>query len=117
MGWLTAPCKRIGLLRGLAGFFIGRSYDLIVTSQHARGGLARLVFQAWLGPKFPRLMLTEFITKEGAGLRRLFYRLVLRLFFRPAVRRAMALGLVMTEWEVNHYAAMFGLPASRFRCI
>jgi hypothetical protein len=115
--WLIAPSNKIGILHGLVVFLIGRSYDLIITSHHVHGGSSLLIFQAWFGPRVPRLMLTEFITKEGFGLRRVLYRVVLRLLFRPAVQRAMALGLVMTEWEVKHYAAMFRLPASRFRCI
>ena len=77
MQWLIAPSKKIGILRGLVVFLIGRSYDLIVTSLHAHGGLSLLIFQAWFCPKVPRLMFTEFITKVGFGLRRILYLVVL----------------------------------------
>src|SRR5712692_3939811 len=117
LGWLIPLSRKIGVVRGLAGFLIGRSYDLIVTSHHGRGGLCLLLFQGWFGSKRRRLMLVQFITQEGSGLKRLLYPVIFRLLFRPAVRRGMTLGLVLTAWEVEHYAAMFGVPAARFRCI
>ena len=117
LGWLIPLSRKIGVLRGLIGFLIGRSYDLIVTAHHGHGGLCLLLFQGWFGSKRCRLMLVQFITQEGSGFKRLIYPLVFRLLFRPAVRRAMTLGLVMTAWEIDHYAAMFGVPAARFRCI
>jgi hypothetical protein len=117
LDWLIPLSRKIGVVRGLVGFLIGRSYDLIVVAHHGHGGLCLLLLQGWFGSKRSRLMLVQFITQEGTGLKRVVYPVVFRLLFRPAVRRAMTLGLVMTAWEVEHYAAMFGLPAARFRCI
>jgi len=117
LGWLIPMSRKLGVLRGVAGFFIGRSYDLIVITHHERGGLCLLLLQALLGSRRRRLMLVQFITQKGSGLKRLLYPIIFRLLFRPAVRRAMTLGLVLTRWEVDHYAAMFGVPADRFRFI
>src|SRR5712664_1928319 len=49
LGWLIPLSRKIGLVRGLAGFLIGRSYDLIVTAHHGHGGLSLLLFQGWFG--------------------------------------------------------------------
>jgi glycosyltransferase involved in cell wall biosynthesis len=117
LGWLIPLSRKIGVLRGVAGFLIGRSYELIVIAHHERGGLSLLFLQAFFGSRPRRLMLVQFITQRGSGLKRLLYPIIFRLLFRPAVRRAMTLGLVLTPWEGEHYAAMFGVPAARFHFV
>lgn len=117
-GWLGRAAERNGIVRGLLIFAYGRRYDLIVTVAHHPGWWVVLLLEAWFGGGRRRVVLLEFLRgKVAPGWRRLVYPLVAALIIRPSLRRAMRVGQVLTAWEAEHYAAMFGVEPERFRFI
>ena len=118
--WLNRVADRSRIVRGLLLFWIGRHYELIVTSNGQRGSEALLVLQAWLGSKKPKVIVLEFIRQERSSYPlfiRIFYDLYFTFIRKPAVQRAMKAGQVLTAWERVYYAEVYGISIERFRLI
>lgn len=106
---------RSSYLRGLLLFWLGRSYSLILTSFDHRGARVAVVLEALFHRRSARMVILEFIRAERATrpwkdfLRSVLWRFVLK----PAIRRSMMAGQVLTDWEREHYSKMLGVPIGR----
>lgn len=110
--------ERIRIVRGFLIFWIGRKYDLIITSNGQRGSEVLLFLEAWFGRKRMRVVMLEFIRKEQykhcSPLFRLLYAIYFRIIRKPALQRGMRVGQVLTSWEQKYYASIYGVPRDRF---
>ena len=70
-----------------------------------------------LGRKRRKVILLELIRRKPLGWRRLIYPVWFRIIARPSVRRAMRTGQVLTEWEKQKNAELFGVPLERLESI
>lgn len=113
--WMVKLIERNGMLRGILLFWFGRSYDLIVTTGSHPGSLMVLLLEAWFGGHQRRVILLEFLRGTVLpGWRRFLYALWVAVIIRPSMQRAMKAGQVMTRWEREHYAKMYGISEDRF---
>jgi glycosyltransferase involved in cell wall biosynthesis len=117
------PYKRLlgsrfaGPIRGFLLFWFGRKYDLVVTVCDAPGSWIFLFLQAWFNSDRRRVILFEFIRRKPDGWRRLIYPIWFFAIAKPAIRRTMLLGQVMTNAERKQYAQMFDISIDRFRFV
>jgi glycosyltransferase involved in cell wall biosynthesis len=114
---LAAAAERLPPLRGLLLHRLGGSYRLLAMVRSERGaatllaldalrrGPARIVILELIGPGRPR---------SAAGRLRLRLRSMLE---GAVIRRAMAAGQVLTEWEREAYSRRLRLPPGRLRVI
>lgn len=114
-GWLGALAGRVGALRGALLFVVAGDADRVALVKKAPGTLAFLALEAWLrrGPR--RVVLLAFLPRElpRAGWRRLAYRAFFAVVERPAVRRGMLAGHVLTDWERREYAGLYRIDPER----
>ncbi|MFA5801779.1 MAG: glycosyltransferase [Thermoleophilia bacterium] len=118
--WLTRLASRSGLVKGVVFFWLGRSHPVILAVCDAPGTWTLMFLEAWLGGpgkghtvRRRRIIFLEFIRRQPSGWRRLIYPFWFRLMARPAVRRSMLVGQVLTEWELDRYEALFSIPRER----
>jgi glycosyltransferase involved in cell wall biosynthesis len=108
---------RFGALRAGVLFAVSTRYDAVVTIRTDRGWRSLLLLRALLGRR-RKLVALHFIDHPdrpgGAG--RLVDR-VWRPIDRWATRRALLAAQVLSEWEVERYAADFGVERERFSFI
>lgn len=116
-GWLADVSGRSGIARGMLFFWLGRTHPAIVAVCDARGSWTMLFLQAWLGHPRRKVILLEFIRRKPLGRRRFIYPAWFRIIARPAVRRTMITGQVLTEWEKQKNAELFGIPPGRLEYI
>jgi len=116
-GWPADLSGRSGIVRGALFFWLGRSHPVIIVVCDARGSWTMLFLQAWLGRKRRKVILLELIRRKPLGWRRLIYPVWFRIIARPSVRRAMRTGQVLTEWEKQKNAELFGVPLERLEYI
>ncbi|MCL4472358.1 MAG: glycosyltransferase [Actinobacteria bacterium] len=116
-GWFARLADRSGFARGLALFRLGRSHPIVGAVCDARGFWTFLFLEAWLGKRPPRVVVFELIRRQPSGWRRVLYPFWFRLIARPAMRRTLRAGQVMTAWEKDRYAGVFGVPAGRLEHI
>lgn len=111
---LSPLLTRPGLLRGLAIGLRARRGDGAALIRRERGTLPALWVCA-LPPASRRIFVLELIRRPlpHSSWRRLLYRLWLRLVERPALRRGMAAGQVMTAWELEEYSRHYGIDRTR----
>lgn len=116
--WVRKLAGRPGLFRSFLLFAFGRKYDLIVTAQPLKGAWLLVVLESLFGGGRRRVVLLEFMP---VGYRRSWWRDILHKMqmtcVKPALRRGMRVGHVLTMWEKNKYASMYKLPESRFEYI
>jgi len=112
--WIVFLVGKIGLIRGFFLFWIGRQYPIIITAADASGAWTALFIDSLIGNLDRRFILFEFIRKRPDGWLKIIYPLYLALILKPAVRKKMKIGQVLTFWEVDHYARMFEVPRNRF---
>ena len=107
--------NRSAYLRGLLLFWLGRSYSLIVTSYDHRGARVAMVLEALFHGRSRRVVILELIRAQNSmDWWKDFPRSVLwRLVLKPAIRRTMMAGQVLTNWEREHYSKMLGVPIGR----
>jgi len=112
LAWL---CLSFGFLRGAAVALLGARRGGLALIKGVPGTATALVISACLRRR-PRIALLEFIRRPASSRRwrRLAYQLWHHHIEGPAVRRAMVVGHVMTEWERGEYARQYGLPEERF---
>jgi glycosyltransferase involved in cell wall biosynthesis len=106
-----------GPIRGFLLFWFGRKCDLVVTVCDAPGSWVFLFLQAWFSKDCRKVILFEFIRRKPDGWRRLIYPIWFLAIARPAIKRTMLIGQVMTSAERIRYAQMFGVSIDRFRFV
>ncbi len=116
-GWYARLADRSGFARGLALFRLGRSHPVVGAVCDARGFWTFLFLEAWLGKHPPRVVVFELIRRRPSGWRRALYPLWFRIIARPAMRRTLRAGQVLTAWEREKYAGIFAVPAERLEFI
>lgn len=107
--WVRFGAERVGVLRGLLLFVASVNADRIVLVRAEAGWRTLLLLRAALGRR-RKLIALHFIRHPDGGR-------VWPIVDRWAVRRALAVAQVLTEWEREQYATFYGLPASRFRYV
>lgn len=116
---LRRAARKLPLLRGLLIYRVARRFDRVGLVQKSPGSLTFTVLEAWIGRRRDRLVLLTFLPREPS--RRPLVNLALRARFvlieRPAVRRAMRAGHVLTPSEQSRYAARYRVPRARFHLI
>ena len=117
--WIQGLAARPGVARNFALFVLGWKYKLIVTAQRLPGSWLVVLLEALFRPGRRGVVFLEFMPapERGPRWRRLVRRVLRRLVMKPALRRGMRVGHVLTEWEKNHYATIYGLPEERFECL
>lgn len=117
--WLAGLAQRAGIVRGLLTFWLGRSYSLIVTTNHTSGWWVLLLLEAWLGRGSGRIVLLEFIRTPAPSSRwrQIVYPFWLSAAIKPALRRALRAAHVLTSWESDHYARMYDIPREKFHFV
>jgi len=117
--WLVGLSAKRPLVRGLLTFLASGGAGTLALVKKAPGSTTALLLEAALRGRRRRVVLLEFLPREppAAGWKRVLHALWLRLVEAPAVRRAMRVGQVLTEWERSRYASAYGVPAERFRHI
>ncbi len=114
--WLFRLAERVPGLRSLLFFWLGRSYDLLVTTG-TRSWLL-LLLEALFGKSERRVVLLEFIGQSSlAGPKAWAYPVLIRFVRGPAFRKSVAKAQVLTDWEVESYARLYAVPAQRFQFI
>jgi Glycosyl transferases group 1 len=106
---------RFGALRALMVFAASLRYDAVVMIRTDRGWRSLLLLRALLGRR-RKLVALHFIDHPDrrGGVGGLADR-AWRPVDRWATRRAVLAAQVLAEWEVERYAATFGVERSRFR--
>src|SRR5438034_1110887 len=114
---LLRLANRLGPLRGILIFAAASGAKRVALPKNAAGTGTFLALEGALGRR--RTVLVAFLVREPpkARWRRLLYRAWLGLVERPAVRRAMRAGHVLTEWERREYASLYGIPIERLRLV
>ncbi len=120
---LRRLCGASGLARALALFWFGRQFPVTFTKFHPLTGMVLPLLEAAAGRR--RLVFLEFITPldRATRLGRLgravtaLYRIYLRLVVAPVLQRSLKSAQVMTAWEGELYAEVYGIPGDRFRFI
>lgn len=104
--------------RGLALGTIARRSGNLVTIKNAPGSLVALAIAA-LPPRRRGVVVLEFIRRPDppSRWRRTLYRAWWRLVERPAIRRGMSIGQVLTESERRRYLNEYGLEAGRLALV
>ena len=117
-GPLAALAGRFVAARGLALGLLARRGERIAVIRRERGSLAALLV-CGLPPARPRLFVLELLRRPtpGRATLRLAYAVWVALVERPALRRGMRAGQVMTEWERREYAAALGLAPERLALV
>jgi hypothetical protein len=115
MASLSACC---GPLRGLLVALAARPGDVIAAIKKAPGTTTLLLVEAWVRRR-RRVVVLEFLPRgvPRRGLLRLVYRSWLATTERPAVRRAMRVGAVLTAAERDELARCYRVPRARLRHI
>jgi glycosyltransferase involved in cell wall biosynthesis len=106
---------RVRMLRGAAIWWLAGSDGKLVLVRGERGALSALVLAAWAARR--RVVLLELIPPPRSKVR---WRRALRLAWwrvveRPAVRRVMVAGQVLTRREREECAELYGIPAHRLQ--
>jgi glycosyltransferase involved in cell wall biosynthesis len=114
--WLAS---RFGVVRGLCLYFLGQSYDYIVTSGGQKGSDTLLVISAIARRK--NVILLQFIRKEKMGSYGLIARFtIVPIFFlvrRLCLRHSLRAATVLTKWEVDYYNRIYKLESDRLQFI
>jgi hypothetical protein len=105
--WARAAATRFGFVRGVLLFVASVRRDRIAVVRVDPGWRTLLLLRALLGRR-RKLVVLQFIRHPIPG--RFWPRVD-----RWAVRRAMVVGQVLTEWERGEYARAFGVE--RFVCV
>jgi len=122
--WSRALSSRAA--RGVALWWFGRRYQLIVTSLGADSTRTLLLCEGLFPRRGRHLVLLEFIPVVGdarnkwaarARGRLLLSSLYWRWLVGPTLRRSLLCAQSLTQWEVERNAAAFRLPLDRFRHI
>lgn len=115
---LAAVAARFAAARGIALGLLARRGDRVAVIRRERGALAALAVCA-LPPARPRLFVLELLRRPtpGTAPRRLAHAVWVALIERPALRRGMRAGQVMTEWERREYAAALRLEPARLALV
>jgi len=115
--WLRRLAGRARIVRGLLIFLGARHVSKVALIGKEPGTVTALALESLLRRGPARVVLLEFLPRPvpRAGLKRAIYRVWERSVERPAVRRAMAVGQVLTEAERSEYARRYSLPETRFR--
>ena len=105
---------RFGALRAVVLFAASTRYDAVVTIRTDRGWRSLLLLRAVLGRR-RKLVALHFIDlpNRAAGSGGMLDR-IWRPIDRWATRRALLVAQVLSEWEVDRYAAAFGVDRERF---
>lgn len=104
--WLRRMAERAGFVRGLLLFVASVRSRRIAVVRAQAGWRTLLLLRALFGRE-RKLVALHFIVHPGGGR-------IWRSIDRWAVRRALAVGQVLTEWERDQYAAAYRLPMTRF---
>src|SRR3954447_17472388 len=106
---------RLPVLRGAAIWWLAGSDGRLVLIRGESGALSALVLAAWAGRR--RVVLLELIPppRSKVGWRRALRLAWWRVVERPAVRRAMVAGQVLTRSEREECAELYGIPAHRLQ--
>jgi hypothetical protein len=114
---LLRVAERLGPLRGALLVLAAAGADRVVLPKNAAGTGTFLALEAALGRR--RTVLAALLVREPprARWRRALYGVWFALVERPAVRRAVLAGHVLTEWERNEYARLYGIPTGRLGLI
>lgn len=117
--WILRAACKLSLLRGMLIYLAARDFDRVGIVLKSPGALTLIVLEAFAGRRRDRLVLLTFLPREPS--RRPLVDLALRARFvmveRPAVRRAMSIGHVLTQAEREAYAKRYRVPPARFRVI
>jgi hypothetical protein len=115
---LHSLVARPGLLQGIALGWLARRAGPVAVIRRDRGSLPALLVCA-LPPARRRVFVLELIRRPLplTAWRRLLYRIWWRAIENPALRRGMAGGQTMTEWEADEYARHYGLDRARLHHI
>lgn len=110
-------CTRIAPLRGAALAVLARR-DAFALVKGVPGAEIALLLAALIH-RGRRVVILEFIDRPPSErrCRRIVRSVWDRVAVRPAMRRAMALGHVLTGWEGSVYAERYGIEEERFRFI
>ena len=102
------------LFRDLVFFWWSRGYVTVATSPHQHG-IMYILLEFVLGRK-GRVVFLEFIRGElpDNRIKRYFYPVFLRLFLKPIFKKIIRFAHVLSEYEVQRYAAMYGISESSF---
>jgi hypothetical protein len=116
---IVAVARRIGPLRGVLLYLLARNADRVGVIKNAPGTITYLFCEAWLARGGDRAVVLTFLVRPlpRRRLRRTLYRAWFAAIERPAVRRAMRTGHVLTDWERERYAELYGVPRERFRLL
>lgn len=100
--WVRKLAGRPGIFRSFLLFAFGRKYDLIVTAQRLRGAWLLVVLESLFGRGRRRVVFLEFMPPDGARpwWRALLHKVQMACL-RPALRKGMRAGHVLTMWEKN----------------
>lgn len=99
---------RFGVLRGVLLFAVSVRYDAVAMIRTDRGWRSLLLLRAVFGRR-RKLVVLHFIDHPGHRL--------WRVVDRWAVRRALLVAQVLSEWEVEQYASAFGVSPERLSFI
>jgi glycosyltransferase involved in cell wall biosynthesis len=115
--WLVAAAARFGPLRGLLIHRCARNSAVLALLKDERGTSTAVLLEALFGRR--RVVLLEFLgrPRHGRRLLRMIEAVRRRLIEGPAMRRAISVGQVLTEWERWSYADAYGVPVERFRVV
>lgn len=116
--WLARAADRSGLVRGFLIHRSARSVERVALLTNEPGTLTAL----WLGALRGggrRLILLEFLGRPRHRRRvlRIAAHVRRRILEGPALRRAMLVGHVLTDWERTAYANAYRVPPERFRVV
>jgi hypothetical protein len=106
-------------LRGVALGLLARRGRLAVLAIRGEPGTIAALATCALPPARARVFVCELLRRppSASPVRRLLRAAWMRLVERPALRRGMAGGQVMTEWERGEYATAYGLDPSRLHLV
>jgi glycosyltransferase involved in cell wall biosynthesis len=114
----TSGSRIGGLVRGLLLFRAARGCDAIVVRDNGPGVATLLFCEAWLRRR-RRIVLIEFLRGRWPrpGWRQPLYRLWVGLVRAPALRRAVAVGHVLSRAEADVYAREYGVARDRLEFV
>ncbi len=105
---------RYGIFRGLVLYISARNKDCVVLGCDDKGFWTFLILKALLKPPVKCFVL-EFIRRTPFNpIKKFLYPFLLQLVIIPVVRNSVNKAQVMTLWEKNYYAVMFGVNNDTF---
>lgn len=111
--WLARLAKRLAVARGFALFWAGRSADTVAVIKKDPGTVTLLALEALARKR--RVVVLEFLPRAAptSRLRRHVFGVWSATIERPALRRAMRVGQVLTATESLDYAKLYRISKKR----